>query len=146
MAEQTTLTAYIYKKLVEYGWLPSESQSQADFPSPWDSGTTTGWSGFKGQVNHLFLSFFRWARSHGWRFWNPKDQGSLSANEFLPGFMETAESHARLEFDPGRQAWIAHLDYSQKSLACHLDLVTEEGDSIMQQILSTRQIGASPPD
>jgi hypothetical protein len=160
MAEQTTLTAYIRRKLIEYGWLPGESQPKEIIPSPWESETANRQSGFKRQFNQFFISFFHWVRSHGWGFWFAKDPGSLSANELLPGFMENAESTARLEFDPGRQAWIAHLDYTQKSLACHLEVVAtsglewhqkprciqEEATPIMQQILSSRQFGASPPD
>jgi hypothetical protein len=60
--------------------------------------------------------------------------------------MEAAESHATLEFDPKRQAWIAGLDYTHQSLDCHLQLVNEDMAPLLRQVLSARQFKTPTPD
>ena len=146
MTEQTGFSAFIRSKLVEFGWLPQESMVDAESSSPWDTEPTLWWRDLQHHFHQFVESFIHWIHAHIWGRWTRNGQSTVPANELLPGFMETSEARAFVEFDDQRQAWTAHLDFTHHSLTCHLELVNEESAPIMKQILSPRQLEAPPPE
>lgn len=146
MTDQTGFSTFIRKKLVEFGWLPQVSKLELSSPSLWDTGSNFWWRDLQHNVKQFVDSFIKWIRSRVWGEWPQNGQPVIPTQELLPGFMDTAEARSWAEFDDQRQVWTAHLDFTHRSLACHLELVNEGSPPLMQHILTPRQIEVPPPE
>ena len=146
MDENTGFSAFLRKRLVQSRWLSKRSRGKASALSSWDTRSILWWSDLQHHLHQFFNSFVHWFYSHFLGKWSQEEQANIPANELLPGFMETGEARAWVEYDTQHQTWMAHLDFTHHSLACHLELVNEESTPIMKQILSAHRPEAPPAE